>query len=589
MSNYTYHSLKDFLSENVIKGIQDVTIEDLNLFVNKGKVNIFHYGIIHTENLKKAETVQQTKFLLDNMNKMRYVNIKPEVLIFYIENKSTEQLKLLLDSCYFDLNSYTRIKIDGYDCDKIPIKCAMNMPEKLELLVKAGADINKKLYSDKKTLLMYVETVKETEFLVKLGADVDAKDKLGYTPLMYAKTAKQTKFLIEAGADVNTINKDGKTPLMCVNTTLQAKLLLDAGADVNAYSYYYGSILHFYHDIERIKLFVEYGANINKKNKDGEIPLVLSKNIKDFEKVKFFIETGADVNASNKDGFTAISYYIENIERTKYLIEKGANVNVRSYNDGNFIFIYSIKKKNFKLTKLLLEVNDVNVNVKDNEGRTAFFLCVLSSNCDEIFEISKLLLDSGANVNDIDKYGKTALMYAQTVEQTRFLIENGADVNIKDNYGETPLMFTRSIEQTELLIGAGANVNEKNGNGVTPLMYAKSIAEAKLLLEAGADVNARDNYGRTALVYAKTIEETNFLLEAGADIHNIDDSGNTVIMCNGPDISVDKLLLLLKCGVNVNIKNKKGKTVYDMCGYDLGKNMYGFSHEQTSVLKKARD
>ena len=72
------------------------------------------------------------------------------------------------------------------------------------------------------------------------GADVNAKDKLGWTPLNHAAEGGHKEIielLIANGADVNAQNKGGYTPLHTAilnDETEIAELLITKGADVNA-------------------------------------------------------------------------------------------------------------------------------------------------------------------------------------------------------------------------------------------------------------------------------------------------------------------------------------------------------------------
>jgi len=74
--------------------------------------------------------------------------------------------------------------------------------------------------------------------LVAQGADVNAKDRDGYTPLTWAAGYGRldiAQFLIEKDADVNDNGRDGWTPLMSAVTKGNfpvAKLLIEKGADV---------------------------------------------------------------------------------------------------------------------------------------------------------------------------------------------------------------------------------------------------------------------------------------------------------------------------------------------------------------------
>ena len=75
------------------------------------------------------------------------------------------------------------------------------------------------------------------------------------------------------------------------------------------------------------------------------------------------------------------------------------------------------------------------------------------------------------------------------------LISKGADVDEKNNRGETALMWASGKghrECVDLLLSKGANVNEKDNDGTTALMVASVNGHREcvdLLLSKGANVN----------------------------------------------------------------------------------------------------
>ena len=63
------------------------------------------------------------------------------------------------------------------------------------------------------------------------------------------------------------------------------------------------------------------------------------------------------------------------------------------------------------------------------------------------------------------------------VEIVRLLVENGAEVNNKNNDGTTALLWAASkgyLEIVRLLVENGAEVNSKNNDGTTALLSAAS-------------------------------------------------------------------------------------------------------------------
>jgi serine/threonine protein kinase len=143
-----------------------------------------------------------------------------------------------------------------------------------------------------------VEKVKK---LLKKGADVNAKNFLGFTSLHIAASAghiEVVKLLIENGANVNAKDNVGWTPLY--NAAIYGhievvKLLIEKGADVNAKANYGTTPLHeaaYHGHIEVVRLLLEHGADPYIKTNDGKtaIDIAREKGYSDIVKlIKEFI------------------------------------------------------------------------------------------------------------------------------------------------------------------------------------------------------------------------------------------------------------------------------------------------------------
>ena len=98
---------------------------------------------------------------------------------------------------------------------------------------------------------------------------------------------------------------------------------------------------------------------------------------------------------------------------------------------------------------------------------------------------------------------------AGNITKVKSYIEKGVDINTRGGlYLWPPLHYAvhnNNIEMSKLLIDNGANVNVKNMDKVTALMWAADIGNteiAQLLLENGADIDAINFKGHTALIIA---------------------------------------------------------------------------------------
>jgi ankyrin repeat protein len=187
--------------------------------------------------------------------------------------------------------------------------------------------------------------------------------------------------------------------------------------------------------------------------------------------------------------------------------------------------------------------------------------------------LTQFFLNTGADVNKVDKTGRTPLHWvainghAAIVE---LLLEYGADVNKVDNNDNIPL-FTAAYsnadkDTVELLLKAGTNVNQTDKNGNTLLYLAATQSKTgtvKLLLNAGADVNQVDKYGDTPLAISaneghKDIVE--LLLNAGATINQVDNERYTPLFLATWSGHKEIVESLLKAGADVNTADRFGDT-----------------------------
>jgi ankyrin repeat protein len=128
--------------------------------------------------------------------------------------------------------------------------------------------------------------------------------------------------------------------------------------------------------------------------------------------------------------------------------------------------------------------------------------------------------------------GSTPLMYAALygdAAAVQRLLESGADPNDRNDGGATALMWAvENPEKTRLLLRRGADVHARSADGETPLIIAAGhfgagAAVAKLLLEAGADPSGKASDGTTALaaaIFAADDDVIETLMGRGADLKN---------------------------------------------------------------------
>ena len=301
------------------------------------------------------------------------------------------------------------------------------------------------------------------------------------------------------------------------------RALLDSGMDVNLIIK--GDFLLFIAAAEAsvnvVKLLIERGADVNKKNDQGDTSLLIACN------AEF---AGNDEQIANL------------VTVVNDLIEADANPNIVDVL-GNSPLMIACRTGLTAVAILLADYDDVDVNLKNNEGNTALIIAAEKGNVDIVRE----LVSAGVNANKNIKNnaGKTAYDVATNEEIKKMvggsrlirlikekktaealaLIDGGADVNERDETQSTPLMWAtikRNVEVVRKLLEKGADVNAKNIHGLTPLYFGIEYSHVifRIILERNPDVNASGVHGGSLLSYVIFQGLTDWvepLLNKGAD------------------------------------------------------------------------
>lgn len=164
----------------------------------------------------------------------------------------------------------------------------------------------------------------------------------------------------------------------------------------------------------------------------------------------------------------------------------------------------------------------------------------------------RLLVKEGADVNTLDKNGKTALHLASSIGRyslVEFLVEAGADVHVKDNKHKTALVYAIEKNHIKVIVYLSNKANE-------PVLKAKedtifSAAKNAKMEEVAYylsqnDIDAVNEDGKTALhiaCEAGQFEIAAFLLNHGANIKLLDHDGRSAV--NYAKLSGNKELIKL--------------------------------------------
>jgi ankyrin repeat protein len=263
-----------------------------------------------------------------------------------------------------------------------------------------------------------------------------------------------------------------------------ARLLLKSGADTDAKDEFGLTALHEAAKIGHeavVLLLLEKEANVDVMGLDENGTALHIAACNGHETVvRILLQKGANVNAKDESGWTALHKVTEKGYETmmRLLIKKGADVTAKDIH-GQTPFLLAAATTQVALVRALLELHRVDLESKDEHGRTAL-LCAVDgfvwrkgggrslAKRDGLEAVVRLLMEEGANIHATIKGGQTSLHLAARKETAvdgdvataRLLVEKGLELDPKDNNGLTPLSTAVTygrLEIVQMLLESGAD------------------------------------------------------------------------------------------------------------------------------------
>lgn len=536
----------------------------------KGLINI--QKDLDNKILTVSKTTNQTKELFLNLDSMlakyselNLVSINTETMLI----KVTPAKELMQ-------NPELAKKI----CEEQSIKSFNEVVEKI-------GDINV-VDSSGMTLLMYA--LKHgfwygVEKLLSMDADVSIVDSNGCNALMYACSmshSKYVKIIAEKTKDVKVTSKLGNTAL---HHLLQgAKILYanDFGSEIN----YIGDGGTIVGEGNEVTLNIGTVTSIETDGDKNAInSIVMGSRPKDgfniheqkiLNIIKILTDAGADINYINDVGLSPLFLsmkaqyrYLSNklFETYPVLLEIHKNMTDQS---GMKMIVYSLGDP--KLLKLMLDLGlDVNTT-NANQSAPSLLQQALSNS---LFDVSKILLESGADVKYLDNNGNSCWHYlvqhhspnhSDVAKLAKLLLQYNSEINCQDSAGATPFYVACTKGDVQMMIelkNLGADINIPNKAGFHPIYAAIHNGHTAIvaeLLKLGVNIDCKVD-GYTPLQYYcelpnNKVEVVKFLLDSGAKTDHFGTNGMTPfhIAAFKGDLAIVRLLFE-KGELNVDLKS----------------------------------
>ncbi len=448
----------------------------------------------------------------------------------------------------------------------------------------------------------------EIKSIIDAGADINETDYKGYNVLTYAvlqnKNPAVIKYLINKGLSVNQMTKEdlslahfaAKNPCPEIMETLIEQGVAFDKEDSN-YKKTPLSVAALIGSREVCEVLIKAGSNLEKRDREGKTPLLLSTMNPDPNVFRFLLKSGAKSKAvdNNRTGILINSLLFSKLELVKEIIafvdpkltslpfysEVSA---INEVTHGAYLKIITDKSK-YRLSKQpcefyaasnpdirvlkYLESRGCNISASKNEKINLLTLALrynsnpkvinyllskgfiirnnsfLVENLREnpFIEMWKKALNLGLPKHYIDENGNSLLMTVllHNDNPNSEILELLCDqeiVNAKDKFGLTACHFAAMKDNPiylDILLKAGAKIDEKNNDGITPLMGACMKNPNPFIID--------------------------YLIQNKADINERNAFGYDALLSSVSNPNPDISKYLISLGADIHTKDREGENL----------------------------
>jgi ankyrin repeat protein/predicted DNA-binding WGR domain protein len=501
MSNYLENTLAEVVGDAVRSGNLALALHLIQIFIKKGG---YGFNFLHEEVLKKGKL---SPFKKVSVVKKVTNNYSVAPLHAACINPNTAHLESLIAQCddlgYADLENRRPIHYAA----------ACTTADPLKVLLEHGAniqDVDKNKISPLMIAAMY-DRVQTATLLIQKGANIHLKSKESKAAIHYAAMNNSLgvlEVLLNNGAQVDMAGTDRKTPMM-----------------------FAAAMGHY----ECVELLMQHGGKVTKKDKCKRTPLIFAIKNGQSRLASLLLKNGADFNEADSSKNTPLHYACAYgwLECIDLLIMAGADVNAN--NDWKIKpLLVAMLKGQFGCVKRMLKEPNVDVNQKDDDGRTLLAQCVMMLNEEALEQLEFLITEKKADPNIPDNGGNSALHILCSSSPPQCPNYNASSEELSA-WNLKAVQW--QIDACNILLNGGADINMANSTGLTAVFGAIVSGNIKLmemLMEKGADLSIVSSDGRTIFHHLSGFRVSNFeILEKLLDnekivskcLNSVNDSG----------------------------------------------------------------